>query len=464
MGGATLLVRGYRWLKLLLMWFAAQAFITTHALPAFPGAEGFGAQTVGGRGGRVIQVVTLADSGPGSLRAALEATGPRTIVFRVAGTIALKSELKITYPHVTIAGQTAPGDGITLRDHALVIAADEVVVRYLRVRLGDESKAESDAISVNAGSNIILDHVSSSWSVDETLSVSQRRQPKVLPLDRVTVQWSLIGESLNGSLHSKGSHGYGSLIRGSYGARYSFHHNLWAHHRARMPRPGNYENASDDPQGPLMDFRNNVFYNWGGSYSGYNADQDAVARYNFIGNYYLRGPDSKAGSVAFEENNRGARAFFADNWMDGAKPSDPWSLVRMKVASPQHRASAAFTVDPIETESADVAYQRVLSKVGSSCVRDSVDARIVASVRERTGALIDSQAQVGGWPILKTGAPYGDADQDGMSDEWERKHRLNPHDLRDAVLVRDQQGYTHLELFLNNLALRCQSAVDVVHE
>ena len=444
---------------LIALCLAGQAHAADSGLPAFPGAEGFGAHTVGGRGGRVIEVTTLADGGPGSLRAAVEASGPRTIVFRVAGTIRLSSALKIANPHVTIAGQTAPGDGITLRDHALVIVANEVIVRYLRVRLGDESRIESDAVSVNSGSNIMLDHVSASWSVDETLSVSQQLKPGVLPLDLVTVQWSLIGESLNNSRHVKGAHGYGSLIRGSKGARYSFHHNLWAHHRSRMPRPGNYESAANDPQGPLMDFRNNVFYNWGGSYSGYNADTDAVARYNFIGNYYLRGPDSRKDSVAFEESSSGARAFFADNWMDNARPQDPWSLVRMKVEVPGYRAAAAFAVDPVRTDSAEVAYEQVLLKSGNTCMRDSVDARIVASVRARNGSLVDTQEQIGGWPVLQTGVPYADSDHDGMSDDWERQHRLDPDNAGDSPVRSAAPSYTNLELFLNELAEHCQAAL-----
>lgn len=453
--------------KLLAMWLLLGTLASAHGAsqvaPAFPGAEGFGAETRGGRGGKVIEVTTLADHGKGSLRNAVASSGPRVVVFRIAGTIQLESDLKVSKPFITIAGQTAPGDGITLRDHALVIEADEVIVRYLRVRLGDVSRTESDAISVNAGSRIVLDHVSASWSVDETLSVSQRRKPGVLPLDQVTVQWSLIGESLNHSLHSKGDHGYGSLIRGSGGARYSFHHNLWAHHRARMPRPGNYESAADDPRGPLMDFRNNVFYNWEGSHSGYNADKDAVSRYNFIGNYYLRGPNSLAKSVAFEESSSGAMAYFADNWMDGSKPADPWSLVQLKRPEAGYRATQPFAVAAVSTDTADIAYQHVLQQSGDACFRDAVDARIIRSVQERSGGLIDSQQQVGGWPVLKSGTPYADADHDGMSDDWELEHHLDPHDARDAALPSDKEGYTNLDVFLNSLADECnQRAASVV--
>lgn len=421
---------------------------------AFPGAEGFGAESKGGRGGRVVEVTTLDDHGPGSLREAIDAEGPRTIVFRVGGTIRLLSELRITRSHVTVAGHTAPGGGITLRDHNLVIAADEVIVRYLRVRLGNEGRSESDAIWLAEGRNIILDHVSASWSIDETLSVSQRRSANTLPLDLVTVQWSFITESLNHSLHAKGDHGFGSLIRGSKGARYSFHHNLWAHHRARMPRPGNYAGPAEDPEGPLMDFRNNVFYNWAGEYSGYNADRDARARYNFVANYYLRGPQSAPGSVAFEEKSTGAQAWFEENWMDDVEPQDPWSLVALRADIPGYRAPAPFAVAEVETQSADAAFHNVLSSAGNTCPRDSVDDRVAKSVKDRSGRLIDSQDDVGGWPDLNPGKPYPDRDRDGMSDAWERIHGLNARDPSDSSADKNGDGYTNLEEFLAQFAAR----------
>jgi Bacterial TSP3 repeat len=424
-----------------------------HALPAFPGAEGAGAETRGGRGGRVIAVTTLADAGPGSLRAAVEAEGPRIVVFRVSGTIALASDLVIEHPFITIAGQSAPGGGVTLRDRQLVVKANEVVIRYIRSRLGDQSQIEGDAISIAEGANILLDHCSASWSTDETLSVSQNWREGQLRLDRVTVQWSIIAEALDNSVHSKGAHGYGSLIRGSFGARYSFHHNLWAHHRARMPRPGNFKSAAEDADGLIADFRNNVLYNWQGGHSGYNADADAVSRYNFIGNYYLPGPDSRADSIAFREESPAARAYFAGNMMDAAEPADPWSLVRLEAVNPHYRSNAPFDVAPVTTESADRALEAVLARAGASLARDAVDARIVESVRARAGRIVDSQSEVGGWPELASGEPYADQDGDGMSDAWERAHGLNPSDANDGVRDRDGDGYTNAEEFLNALAV-----------
>jgi opacity protein-like surface antigen len=185
----------------------ALAATTAHAAPreviAFPGAEGAGRLSAGGRGGAVIKVTTLEDAGPGSLRAAVEARGPRTVVFDVAGTIALKSQLKITQPNITIAGQTAPGGGITLCDQTLVVAADDVVIRFIRSRLGDESKTEGDAIWINGGHRIILDHVSASWSVDETLSASARYDEQDQGFFDLTVQWSIIADSLRHSIHAR---------------------------------------------------------------------------------------------------------------------------------------------------------------------------------------------------------------------------------------------------------------------
>ncbi|MET1112848.1 MAG: pectate lyase, partial [Allosphingosinicella sp.] len=298
-------------------------------LVAFPGAEGAGRLAAGGRGGRVIRVTNLDDSGPGSLRAAIEATGPRTIVFDVGGTIRLKKPMVIRNGRVTVAGQTAPGGGIAVRDYVFEIAADDVVVRYIRARLGDASRVESDSFTIVRGNRIIVDHVSASWSVDETLSAGAPLRGPEDGLRDVTVQWSIISESLRKSVHAKGEHGYGSLLRGRFGAKMSFHHNLWAHHSARMPRPGNYLPPSQDSVGAYYDFRSNLFYNWGGSYAGYNADEGekaSHAAYNFVDNYYLRGPDSKK-PIAFDERNPIARAWFAGNAMDGKVPGDPWSLV-----------------------------------------------------------------------------------------------------------------------------------------
>ncbi|HEX9946315.1 MAG TPA: pectate lyase [Allosphingosinicella sp.] len=437
----------------LLLLLASASSPAPADLVAFPGAEGAGRLAKGGRGGRVIRVTNLDDSGPGSLRSAIEAKGPRTILFDVGGTIRLRKPLVIRNGQVTVAGQTAPGGGITVRDRVFEIAADDVVVRYIRARLGDESRAESDAFTISRGRRIIVDHVSASWSIDETLSAGSPYRGPQDDLRDVTVQWSIISESLKKSVHAKGDHGYGSLIRGARGARMSFHHNLWAHHAARMPRPGNYLPPAQDSVGAYYDFRSNVFYNWGGSHSGYNADSGdkaSHAAYNFVDNYYLRGPDSKK-PVAFDERNPIARAWFAGNAMDGKIPKDPWSLVSGRT-DPEYRLAGPLAVGPVERDPAPRAYERVLASAGASRVRDPVDQRVVESVRTRGGRQIDSQAQVGGWPDLALGTAWIDGDGDGIPDAWETRNRLDPRDPADGNSDRDGDGFTELEEWLNSLA------------
>jgi hypothetical protein len=417
---------------------------------AFPGAEGAGRLATGGRGGAVLRVTNLDDAGPGSLRAAIEARGARTIIFDIGGTIRLASPLHIRRGQVTVAGQTTPGGGITLRDHPLIIAADDVVVRYIRSRLGDESGVQADAISIERGRRIILDHVSASWSVDETLSVGSRYDPPERGIYDVTVQWSVISESLNASGHAKGDHGYGSLIRGGHGARMTFHHNLWAAHRARMPRPGNYNPPSVDPEGPRFEFRSNVFYDWGGSRAGYNADTESLSAYAFIGNAYIPGPDSE-GRRMFDEDNPLARAWFEGNTMDGSEPADPWGAVQ-GADRPGYRLDSrpdwadAASAPAGETEIA------VLDQAGASRVRDPVDARVIEGVRSRSARIIDSQAQVGGWPDLAAGTPWIDGDGDGMPDDWEQANGLDPASAADGPADRDGDGWTNLEDWLNGLA------------
>ena len=216
----------------------------TPSVPAFPGAEGYGAMTRGGRGGKVILVTNLNDSGPGSLREACETEGPRIVVFRVSGTITLERALRISNPYITIAGQTAPGDGICLKRYPLLINASEVIIRYIRVRLGDETDDDADAISGRYNKNIIIDHVSASWSVDETVSIYY--------CENVTIQWCLISESMYDAGHVKGAHGYGGIWGSN---RSTYHHNLLAHHSSRNPRFASGCGYND--------YRNNVVYNWG---------------------------------------------------------------------------------------------------------------------------------------------------------------------------------------------------------
>lgn len=361
---------------------------------AFPGAEGAGRFAAGGRGGQVMRVTNLNDAGPGSLRFAVEQSLPRIIRFDVAGTIRLKSDLVIRHPRITISGMGAPAGGIALADHSLIVNADDVIIRYIRSRLGSQSGEEGDAISINGGRRIILDHVSASWSVDETLSVSARYD-KTPGIYDVTVQWSIISESLRRAGHSKGEHGYGSLIRGGRGSRFSFHHNLWAHHVQRMPRPGNYTSIADDPQGPLIEFRSNIFYNWGGTAAGYNADTNSAATYAFIDNCYIAGPDTQ-GLYIFREENPNAKAWFGGNSLNGVIAANQWDLVKGL-----HNALARQPdVAPVRPDPATAGCNAVLTGAGASQPRDAVDRRVVADVAARSGRIIDRESDVGGWPDL----------------------------------------------------------------
>lgn len=415
---------------------------------AFPGAEGYGRHALGGRGGRVIRVTSLADDGPGSLRDAIRAEGPRTIVFDVAGYIDLKRDLDINNGFVTIAGQTAPGHGITLRRHGLNIKADQVIVRYIRSRPGASAGVETDAISIYSGHDIIVDHCSASWATDETLSISPSRKDSLRPIDNVTVQWSIISESLNESVHSKGAHGFGTLIRGSGGARYTMHHNLWAHHRARMPRPGNYLSPEQDPIGPMIDIRNNVFFNWGGRRSGYNADTDAIARYSFVGNRYIPGPDSR-GKIAFSESSVNARMYFSDNWMNGEPIDDTHEVIELPPGNKLAESDFAHGYQMRAASTEDIG--RILDFAGASLVRDSADSRVVADVRSRSGRIIDDVSDTPGWPPLASAPPPRDSDGDGMPDDWEQSVGLGPADAGDGARDRDGDGYTNLEDYLNSL-------------
>lgn len=422
---------------------------------AFPGAEGFGAYSRGGRGGDVYTVTNLNDAGEGSLRHGIKsAKGPRTIVFAVSGLIHLEEELEVKKDYITIAGQTAPGDGICLRDESLSIDASHVIIRYIRSRLGDEAGVKEDAISISGGHNIIVDHCSASWSVDECFSCSSGEAGR---LDSVSVQWCIISEALNASIHHKGEHGYGALIRGCYGARYTYHHNLFAHNMSRNPRPGNYDrnDAKKDPEGLIFDFRNNVIYNWSGSRPGYDSDKKSICKYNYVGNYGKPGPDSDPDGYAYAAGCKLFKAWYSDNHFFGSIPEDQWSLVRFDDWSAEeienYKQTRPYPTGPISTESPLEAYTNVLAGAGASNVRDEVDARVINDVKKGTGSLINHEKEVGAWPEYRTYNVKADSDQDGMPDEWEKKARLNPEDPSDRNKYQNGNKYTNLEIYLNSL-------------
>lgn len=422
----------------------AQASPTPQIL-AFPEADGAGKYTVGGRGGRVIEVTTLEDGDniPGSLRAAVEAAGPRIVVFKVAGNIALKKSLKVTNPYITIAGQTAPGDGITLKDYSFNVEADQAIIRNIRVRLGD--LLEKDAMSVSGAENVIVDHCSVSWGVDETLSVTG--------CNNVTVQWTFITEGLHDSIHHAGEHSKGSLVNGSYGQLTNYHHNLFAHNDARNPRPQGTEPPDEDTVGFFFDFTNNVVYDWGREYAAKNLDVDERCTMNFINNYFIAGPSSEASNFMLDKNIN-TRMYFAGNYMNGKEPADQYSkIIYEDFKKPDNGWKLA---EPFESmteniQPAEKAYAMVMKNAGAALKRDAYDNRIVSEVLNGTGRVIDKPADVGGWPVLETGTPYVDTDKDGMPDDWEIARSLNPDDPADGALDRDSDGYTNVEEFLNAL-------------
>jgi hypothetical protein len=440
------------------------------SLLAFPGAEGFGRLATGVRGGKVLFVDNLNDSGPGSLRFACEQSGARYVLFRVSGNISLKSPLTIRQNDITIAGQSAPGDGICIKDYPVTIDADNVIIRFIRFRLGDEAKQEGDAIGARFRKNIIIDHCSFSWSTDETVSIYNN--------ENTTLQWCIISESLRNSVHTKGAHGYGG-IWGGKGA--SFHHNLLAHNDSRNPRLGEYA-GSAFALTDLVDLRNNVIYNWKGN-SCYGGEGMNV---NIVNCYYKPGPAtsnaSKERIVAIDKNkNQGTEVF--DIWgkyfvngnvVEGSQrtTNDNWTY---GVANQFHssygtipnsqilaiRQEKEHTINNnVLTQSPTEAYTKVLLYAGASLVRDPVDSRIIEEVKlgkftfngskGSTKGIIDSQNDVGGFPQLNTLDYPKNSSGDGIPDEWKKRKMLDTS--KNVAVNKDLSNvYDNLEVYLNEL-------------
>lgn len=462
------------------------------ATPSFPGAEGFGRYTTGGRGGAVYHVTSLADNGAvGTFRWAVTRSGARTVVFDVSGTIFLTSELKISNSNITIAGQTAPGDGICIADYPVSIGADNVIIRFIRFRLGNRNVAnhEGDGLGGMDRQNVIIDHCSVSWSIDECLSV--------YGMKNLTVQWCIASQSLRNSGHAKGAHGYGGNWGGS-GA--SYHHNLMCHHDSRTPRLGPRPSTQTDER---MDMRNNVIYNWGGN-GCYGGEGMNV---NIVNNYYKPGPLTKTRSGAIQYRiaaigirttqyvtdnpsfapmwhvwgdyyvngnyMHGNAAVTADNWTNGIYAQISNSTVdntftqatkdTMKLATP-------INFVYVTNHTPELAYERVLSYAGASLKRDPLDALMVSDTRNGvatfTGSIstnmpgiIDSQNDIkpanapanwSPWPTLVSLAAPTDTDQDGMPDDWETANSLNPLSATDRNSL-NAEGYTMLEVYMNSL-------------
>jgi len=437
--------------------------------PAFPGAEGHGKYVTGGRGGEVYYVTTLEDhNNPGSLRYAINQSGARTVLFNVSGTIQLKSRLNISNGNITIAGQTAPGDGITLRDYPVVVDADNVIIRFLRFRMGDAAQQEGDALGGRFHRGIIVDHCSMSWSTDECVSFYHNED--------FTLQWSIISESLRNSVHDKGSHGYGGIWGGR---RASFHHNLLAHHDSRNPRLGEAKGdifALSD----LVDLRNNVIYNWKGN-SAYGGEAMNV---NIVNCYYKPGPATTKteriisidklletgyaitdiwGKFYINGNVLSASARATnDNWTYGVYNQFNAKYIVTEADKENMRLSGELDPGEVYTHPAEEAYERVLLYAGASLARDTVDKRIVHEVSTGTATymdggngstdgIIDTQDAVGGWPVLSPAPAPIDTDRDGMPDAWEEENGLNPDNSGDAQLKTVDGFYPNLEVYLQSL-------------
>ena len=403
-------------------------------LPAFPTAQGYGAVSRGGRRGRVIKVTNLDDSGPGSLRAAIEAKGPRNVIFEVGGIIRLKSDLSIRNPFVTIAGQTAPGEGICIRDATLHLRTHNIILRHFCARLGDELAEDpgtADAVSFLGAAKSIVDHASVSWGIDENIGFNNARTKDI------TVQWSIISEALTHSLHPKGSHGMGVLV--SRARNVSIHHNLFAHNDRRNIEVNH---------GGHVEFVNNVIYNWGRMATRASGRTSNVL-FTGLGNFYKPGPSDRSPAlINFAKGNPTAHMFAAGNITADGRPVEPFIAFSVSATSAPAVPLFNIKVDPPET-----IYNAILENAGATVpARDSVDRRIVDSVRNGTGKLIDSPGEVGGYPSYRQGEPPRDSDGDGIPDKWETAQGLDPQNPGDGRADWNGAGYTNLEYYLNTLA------------
>lgn len=445
---------------------AAKSATTPATQLAFPTAEGYGRFAQGGRGGRVIAVTNLNDSGPGSLREAVEATGPRTVVFEVSGRINLQSRLIVrgANSNLTIAGQTAPGLGVCISNYNLgMLGARDVIIRYVRVRPGNTSGTTLDGMGMASADNCIIDHCSISWTLDESFSSRSGKN--------ITLQRTLISEALNAAGHKNyppgTQHGYAASIGGDIG---SFHHNLLAHCAGRNWSLAGGLNKADHTYAGRLDLRNNVVYNWSK-----RTTDGGAHEVNFVNNYYKPGAASK---VFFALNAQYGgfpgtqRYFFAGNVMPGHFGLE--DQAKGRTATTERNGTLPTTYSPwsetpffeshVKTHTAEEAYENVLADVGCNFpALDPHDRRIIEETRAGTftykgsvtglPGLPDSQDDVGGWddyPEVHRATDW-DTDRDGLPDAWETAHGLNPKDATDGADDRNRDGYTNLEEYLNSL-------------
>ncbi len=444
-------------------------------LPAFPGAEGFGAATTGGRFGHIVVVTNLNDtkdtSSPayqGSFRWAVDHTWPddptdpynqrRIIIFKVGGTIRLVDTLIVSHPFTTIAGQTAPGDGIILRDEGIDISAHDVIMRGIRVRVGDVGSLTCcrDAVDIDTYYtnsevyNVIVDHSSMSWAIDE--NTSTWTMPGGAAVHDVTFQWNIISEGLQNSKHvdeeaptptTTDPHSMG-MILGQDNYNMSIHHNLFANNSGRNPDLSGIVNAE------VVD---NVIYGWKNSAFQLSPDKSTV---NVINNYFKPNRDSGHYEIAIPDSlNPDSKIFIVGNVTDDPRTSQ--GVLSARLDNPGNfsiSTSPVFQTNIVNAVPALKTYGLVLDSAGVIYpARDVVDDRIVEQVRKRTGSIIDSQNQVGGWPNIRGGAYPTDSDGDGIPDDWERAHGLDSADPTDASNSQKlaPSGYSWIEEYVNSL-------------
>lgn len=418
-----------------------------NSIPAFPGALGGGMYTTGGRNGKVIKVTNLNDKGPGSFREALTSSGARTIVFDISGTIEIKSQIRIKNGDLTIAGQTAPGDGICIKGHEIRLDADNIIIRFMRFRPGDISKSEHDAITGTGHKNIIIDHCSMSWSTDESVSFYDNQN--------FTLQWSIISESLNDSFHQKGAHGYGGIWGGNNA---SFLYNLLAHHNSRNPR---FQGARYSPVdgAEKVEVINNIIFNWGDK-AMYGGEEGF---YNIVNNIFIPGPATRIsnrdeilepyepfgkfylnGNVFLTEKDQ----FKDANWDNVTLPENTLTKIQSDSSFPLQINSAPGDVGKV--------YNMILKCAGASYYRDAVDQRIVREVNEISftygnSGIINSQQETDGWPLLKPQTAPVDANVNGIPDEWEIKNGIDLNNSSDGNAYKLNAHYTNLEVYFNEI-------------
>jgi hypothetical protein len=413
-------------------------------VPAFPGAMGGGMYTSGGRGGKVIKVTNLNDKGPGSLREAIETKGARTIVFDVSGNIELKSQLVVRNGDLTIAGQSAPGDGICISGHEFRINADNIIIRYMRFRPGDIAGQALDALTGMNNKNVIIDHCSLSWSTDETASLYDN--------ENFTMQWCIISESLNNSVHPKGAHGYGGIWGGKDA---SFLYNILAHHNSRNPRLQGTRYQSEENR-EKTELINNIIYNWGNK-AVYGGEQ---GRYNLIANIFIPGPATDDKKEILEIYSPTGLFYLTGNVLanDSGFTNAGWP----NVSAQEKNNPTAVAKEPFIFKNQTIifdtqsAYAKILANAGASFRRDAVDQRIIDDIEGRKytygrAGIIDSQKEAGGWPVLRNETPLPDSDGDGIPDEWEKENGLDPHNPADSIMFSLHPHYTNIEIYHNQI-------------